>query len=481
MSALTGATGDVILRIAREFAAARSQLAVGPRLGPSLPGSLFDHLAVHTLNALTGNIDRQGGVLLAEEAPLADWPGPPADPVAEAGVAKQRLDYAGDRFRHLGSDPEGLAEALVLGGRYPLEVLVVLGADPLFTSTAPDRFVQALEKVPLVVSITSMPDDTAVAADWIFPSSHFLESWDVDVNPPGVPFPVVSLAEPVAEDVPGDGRPAAEIFIALAANIDKTVAAALPWQSQEQIARAECEGLFAARRGAIMGTEFDEAWVRMMERAGWWAPGYRSAVELRRGMQETGGWWDPFYDHSDWSRVLRTDSGRFEFRADLLADLGQRKSEQLSVTDHDEGSEPLLALVLFEPLPVSGGVGAELPFLQGLLDPALEEGWGSWAEIHPSTARRLQVEDRAWVRVSSDFGSVEARARVTPRVVEGVVAMPVGLGKRAGGRWASGVGANPLRLLSPARGPVSGLPEPEATRVRVAEVRHHDGSMRGEG
>jgi anaerobic selenocysteine-containing dehydrogenase len=48
---------SVILRLAREFAAARSRLAVGPRRGPLLPGRLFDHLAVQVLNALAGNLD----------------------------------------------------------------------------------------------------------------------------------------------------------------------------------------------------------------------------------------------------------------------------------------------------------------------------------------------------------------------------------------------------------------------------------------
>ena len=61
------------------------------------------------------------------------------------------------------------------------------------------------------------------------------------------------------------------------------------------------------------------------------------------------------------------------------------------------------------------------------------------------------------------------RARVlrTDRVVPGVAAMPVGLGKRAGGRWAAGRGVNPLRLASPDREELSGLPDPGATLVRI--------------
>jgi anaerobic selenocysteine-containing dehydrogenase len=322
VAAITGVSVNFILRIAREFAAARNQLAVAPRRGPLLPGMLFDHLAVQVLNALIGNLDGIGGVLLPEAAPLAGWPPLPEDPTAERGRQQSRLDGADSRDpRHLRSNPEGLAESLLEGGQYPLEVLLILGADPAFASMAPHRFARGLEKVPLVVSFTTLPDDTALLANWILPVSHFLEIWDLDTTPPGIPYPVVSLSQPCLERPLFDARPAAEIFLDLAQRLGGEVAAAFPWPDLDNLLRAEVHGLYGARRGAIMGTQFDTAWVRMMERAGWWAPGYRSADELWSRMQETGGWWDPFYDHGDWRRVLQTESARFEFRLDLLREL----------------------------------------------------------------------------------------------------------------------------------------------------------------
>jgi len=221
-----------------------------------------------------------------------------------------------------------------------------------------------------------------------------------------------------------------------------------------------------------MGTQFDEASVRMMEGAGWWAPGYRSADELWKRALESGGWWDPFYDHLDWKRVLKTESGRYEFRTDLLEGATQHVSTAAAPTpavSAQQGTAPgPLALVLFEPLAIAGGTGAELPFLQGILDPGQEERWETWAEIHPESAAVLGVKDRQWVRVESPSGAILARARVGLRVVPGVVAIPVGLGKRGGGRWAKNAGANPLRLLVPARDPLSGLPDFGATTVRVS-------------
>lgn len=464
VEAETGVPGDVILRVAREFASAGASLAVGPRKGPLLPGGLFDHLAAGVLNALVGAVDAPGGLLVAEEPPLSAWPPLPGG-VSAAGRARPRLDGAGAERPLLASDPERLAEAIRARAPYPTEALLLLDADPVFASAAPEAFAAAIEDVPLVVSFAAVPDDTALLADWMLPASHYVERADLHTTPPGVPYPLVSLALPALPRPGRDARPAAEVFLELARRIAPELAAALPWKDLDALLRSEVEGLHAARRGAVMGTAFDEAFVRMMEGAGWWAPGYRTAAELWTRAHESGGWWDPFYDHGDWRRVLRTPSGRVELRGDLL-------SSPPAAPERDG----TLALLLFEPLPIAGGTGAELPFLQAILDPGHEAHWETWAELHPETAGRLGVADRDWVRLESARASLVARARVTARVVPDAVAVPVGLGKRGGGRWASKSGANPLRLLAPTRDPLCGLPDFGATRVRLVRVRPPDGS-----
>lgn len=463
----TGVPANVILRVARELAAARRGLAVGPRRGPLLPGSLYGHLAAQSLNALLGSVDTPGGMLVPEESPLAPWPPLPADEVARRGRRRPRADSArvGASAPPV-SDPERLAEAILAGTPYPVEAVLVLEADPLFASFAPERFAAALERVPLVVSFASLPDDTALHADWILPEAHFLEEWELQTTPPGVAYPVVSLAQPALSHARGTARPVSEIVLDLAQRVGGEVGAAFPWKDVESLLRAELDSLYEKKRGAIMGTEFDEAWARMMEGAGWWAPGYRSAEELRNRSRQTGGWWDPFYDYGDWKRVLRTRSGRFEFRADVLE---RRPGSAASIVSTDLRPDSL-PLLLFEPLAISGGSGAELPFLDSILDAGLEERWETWAEIHPETAASLGIHDREKVMVSSPKGAIPVRARVDPRVAPGIVAIPVGLGKRGGGRWASGIGANPLRLLSGERELFSALPDPGAVRVRVSRL-----------
>ena len=467
-----GVSVNLILRIAREFAAARPGVAIGPTGGSLLSGGLLDHLAAHVLNGLVGSVDGPGGMLLPEEAPIGAWSALPDDSLAAAGLQRPRLDGAGGQGTWLlSADPDAMADAILNQSPYRAEAIFVLDADPAFSSTAHEKWVAALELVPLVVTFAGIPTDTSLHADWILPTSHVLESWELDLGPSGMPFPVASLAAPLVKNSRCDARPTAEVLLDLAGRLGGQVAEALPWPDLEALVRQETESLFDARRGAVLGTDFDEAWVRLMERAGWWAPGYRTKEELWTRSLETGGWWDPFYDHWHWSRVLQTESGRFEFRPEMIAELDRRRSQRResvrSRGGRDAEAVATLALHLFEPLPLSGGCGAELPFLQDILDPGHEASWETWVELHPETAEALNVRHGTKVSVTSSHGSLLARARVTERVVPGVAAVPVGQGKQAGGRWARGRGGNPFTLLSPAREPVSGLTDLTATQVRV--------------
>ena len=57
VSEITGIPLESILRAAKEFATRGPALAIGTR------GDIYQQMAVHSLNALAGNIDKSGGVL----------------------------------------------------------------------------------------------------------------------------------------------------------------------------------------------------------------------------------------------------------------------------------------------------------------------------------------------------------------------------------------------------------------------------------
>src|SRR6185369_9784688 len=62
------------------------------------------------------------------------------------------------------------------------------------------------------------------------------------------------------------------------------------------------------------------------------------------------------------------------------------------------------------------GRGANQPWLLENPDPVTKITWGSWAELNPETARRLDVREGEIVRVTSPHGSVEVPVYVYPGV-----------------------------------------------------------------
>jgi molybdopterin-containing oxidoreductase family iron-sulfur binding subunit len=58
-----------------------------------------------------------------------------------------------------------------------VEVLVILGANPVYSAPADIKFAQALEKVALRVHLGRYDDETGALCQWHVPESHYLETW----------------------------------------------------------------------------------------------------------------------------------------------------------------------------------------------------------------------------------------------------------------------------------------------------------------
>ena len=56
-------------------------------------------------------------------------------------------------------------------------VLVILGANPVFTAPADLKFAAAMAKVPLRVHSGLHRDETAAHSQWHVPETHYLETW----------------------------------------------------------------------------------------------------------------------------------------------------------------------------------------------------------------------------------------------------------------------------------------------------------------
>jgi molybdopterin-containing oxidoreductase family iron-sulfur binding subunit len=372
-------------RLARAFASRRPSLAVAGGVAAQSGQATALAAAVNLLNQIVGNVG---------ETVRFDRP----------------LDYgAVAPFREVRKLVSAMADGEV-------DVLIVHGADPVYSTPAWAGFAAALAKVPLKISLASSLDDTASLCDLVLPGRHPLESLGDSRSGRGV----WSLQQPAMAKVPlFDTRPAGDTLIALA----KAAGFGRFPENWEAYLKEEWKPLHARFGG---GRTFDAFWDEALRAGGVWEEGTPAGA---------GPAW----------------KGAPEFTAPVLAGEGD------------------LALVLF-PSHLHDGRGANKPWLQELPDSTSSAVWDSWVEIHPETAARLGIRPGDRLEVKTEAGSVTAPAYLYSGIRRDTVAVPLGRGHTSYGRYAQGRGVNPLGLLPPVQDALSGAVAYLGTRARVTKA-----------
>ncbi|HEY0779775.1 MAG TPA: 4Fe-4S dicluster domain-containing protein, partial [Gemmatirosa sp.] len=123
---------------------------------------------------------------------------------------------------------------------------------------------------------------------------------------------------------------------------------------------------------------------------------------------------------------------------------------------------------------------ANKPWLQELPDPVSKICWQSWVEVHPTTARKLGVESGDVLRVETAAGRFEAPAYVYMGVRPDTVAVALGQGHTAYGRYAKNIGTSAYALLGSVDDTAGGLVL-TASRARVTKTGDHQDLVTTEG
>ena len=88
-----------------------------------------------------------------------------------------------------------------------VEVLLILGGNPVFTAPADFHFTERMQKVPLRAHLSLYQDETSRQCHWHLPEAHYLESWG-DTRAYDGTF---SIAQPLIEPL-YHGRSAHELL-----------------------------------------------------------------------------------------------------------------------------------------------------------------------------------------------------------------------------------------------------------------------------
>ncbi|MGQ0640976.1 MAG: molybdopterin-dependent oxidoreductase [Gemmatimonadaceae bacterium] len=259
----------------------------------------------------------------------------------------------------------------------------VRGVNPAYATPKAMQFAAAFAKVPFKVSFSSYPDETTSLCDLVLPDHHALESWG-DAQPISG---TVGLQQPVMDPV-FTTRATADVLLGIA-RADAALATRFPATYREWLTD-RVGGVAALTAGLATGMTAGSV-------------AARSATA-------------PESDAAAATPPLASQTGEFD-------------------------------LVVYPSPTLGDGRGANKPWLQELPDPVTKITWQSWIEIHPLTARRLAILPGDHVTVTTSAGTVTAPAYPYLGVRQDTVAVALGQGHTAYGRYAERIGVNALDAL----------------------------------
>ncbi len=402
-ASLSGIAPERLANLARIFGSYQRSTAVpggtvaGQTNGPEAV------TAILALNALVGNVGPDGSAFTLTP-PAVD---PMLAPVALASYA----------------DVKALIDRMNSGG---VDVLMVQG-NPRHELPLESKFMEAISKVPFVVSFSSDPDETTILADLILPDDNYLESWGYQSVNPTTDRPMVTGQQPVVQRM-HDTRATTDVILALAQSVGGAAVTALPYKNTVEYLQA------AVAKLAGQSAPYDTA----------------NGEKIWAGWRQYGGWWPTME-----APVFPSASPALPNGASVPPASYEGNPEQY----------PLL-LYPYPSVTMGNGRGAASSWLQEAPDPMTTASWETWVQINPNTAAEIGVEMDDVVKVYSPYGEISAIAYIYPAIRPDVVAVPMGEGHIEFGRFAKNRGTNITAILAPVTTPDGELAW-GATRVRI--------------
>jgi anaerobic selenocysteine-containing dehydrogenase len=407
---ITGVKKETIESLAADFAKSERPIAICGRGQGKAQSSLGELLAVQALNALAGNIGREGGVFAVNDPAYIAWPAYQADETAAAGIKKERIDGAGSvKYGFAKSLTNRFAGAVNSGA--PVSLLFVLESNPLYSLPDTKAVKDAFKKIPFIVSFSSFMDDTALHSDIILPNHVYLERYEDVPATAGLSKPVVSLARPVVSPQ-FNTKHAGDVIILIAKEMGSPVADAFPWDDYQ---------------ACLEGTAGDK-WKILNEE------GFSS---------------DPAFT----AQVVNTSPGKF----DISGGIPDFTNLFASVSHEGDPKAYPLFLMPYDSFRIANGYIGAPPFVIKAVEDTVLKGKDILVEINPATAMANGLSAGSYATLKTPKGSARVKINLFEGIMPGLVAMPRGLGHTAYDNYLAGKGINVNELIGTVEDPASGL------------------------
>ena len=423
----TGIAAEDVRRLARDLAGAPAAAVYG-RTGSCLgrQGTLVAFL-LDALNVVTGNLDRPGGAVFGS-SPL------PFEDLAD----RFRLPSYGRRRSRIGGFPDVLgsfpaallAKEITTPGEGRIRALFVSAGNPVLSVPNGGELEAALTGLDLLVSLDLYVNDTNRHADYVLPTTTFLEREDVPLALLSLhATPYLQWSDPVVPPY-GEARQEWQIMDDLARRAGAVPFLPLPgplrWLGRP-LARLPLRltperlvgtALRLGRYGDLFGLRRGGLSLRRLRR-------HPHGVVL--GEQIETGVLRKVVRHR--GRRVRLDPPEILAEA---ARLGERPA-------HDPDF-PLRLIGLRELRSQNSWMHNSEMLMRGRREHT--------ARVHPKDAADQGIEDGAVCRITSPYGSIELPAALTDEVRPGTIAVPHGWGHRGGWRRANAAGGANVNLLT---------------------------------
>ncbi|UCE82738.1 MAG: molybdopterin-dependent oxidoreductase [Deltaproteobacteria bacterium] len=474
VAGITQVDKSKIVALARDFARTKPAVALHGLGQGRMPGSVYDFLAVQSLNALVGSLHQAGGMSRKPQLPLAPWPEVVLDATSLRGKSAPRVDGAGGSQFPLSTQVfYNFVNKAKEGRVQPGVMLWVYEANPVHNLADAQSFTAALEKMETVVSFSSFMDETTQLADLVLPGPTYLERLEDVPTPPGLQYRVFGLSNPVLNPR-FETRHPGDVLIQLAKSLGGSVAASFPWSDYEAALRERVKGLANVPSGRVADEPGIEPWnVGLGQNL---EPNYGSFDELWEKLTEYGCWFDTSEPMPSWDSAFKTPTGKFEFFCQKMRQVGIEGSI-VTYLPHYAPVEPAgdtntypLVLVPYESMAITNGPVANPPFMTKLLFDFQLKGNDSFVEINPETAGRAGLREGDRVELQTERGTVKVRVHLTQAARPGVVFIPTGLGHTAFDSFIKGKGVNANEILVVRQEQITGLATWWDTRVKISKI-----------
>lgn len=305
------------------------------------------------------------------------------------------------------------------------DVVFFSGTNPLYTAPQALGLKESLANIPFKVAFSHFNDETTAMADVVLPLASGPEDWGTHVAPYQAGRGEISIQQPLMEPLSAETQGFGDILLTLL-------------KKRKESSYEAFSDYYAFLRNAFSnipaehknGASDEEFWTTV----------------LSKGLVDVG--------------VMATSLSAKAVDFDMPKQLGNSSALVLA---------PAARLGFWD------GRHANLPWLQEAPDQISKVVWDSWAELHPSTAKKLDVKEGDMVKIASAQGEINVKVYVYKGVHPDVIAVPLGQGHDAGfSRYAKERGVNALAILDPKVDKMTGELAIYSTNVKVTKAAKSD-------